>query len=339
VVATGSEPQLPPVEGLAGVPSWTSDEALSNADLPARLAILGGGPVGCELGQAYAAFGSSVVLVETGPSLLPGEPSWVGELLRDALASSGVDVRTGTTATRAEPTAGGLRLHVEDGEPIEADRVLVATGRIPRTAGLGLAHLGLDLQDGAPVEVDARCRVLAGGAPRDDLFAVGDVTGVAPYTHTANYQARIVAAHLLGRGRDADLAGVPRVVYTDPAVFSTGTTAEQAREDGLRVRSATADLHGTGRAFLEGAAAGGEPPAGRVELVADVDSGVLVGAAAVGRDADSWAGELALAVRARVRVDVLADLVHAFPAWSEVVHQAARELADHGAPPSGAAGG
>jgi pyruvate/2-oxoglutarate dehydrogenase complex dihydrolipoamide dehydrogenase (E3) component len=204
----------------------------------------------------------------------------------------------------------------------------VAVGRRPRTAGLGLEALGLRLDDGAPLDVDPRCRVRRGDEAVPDVFAVGDVTGTSPYTHTANYQARIVAAQLAGEhARDADYRAIPRAVYTDPTVFSVGLSADAAREAGLQVAVAESDVTQTGRAFIEAAAAGESPRPARLELVADRSAGYLVGAVAVGPDADSWASELALAVHARVPLATLVDLVHAFPTWGEAVLPAIRELA------------
>jgi dihydrolipoamide dehydrogenase len=330
VVATGSEAVMPSLPGLNAVPTWTSDEALTSADLPGRLAVLGAGAVGCELSQVYGRFGSRVTVLEPGDSALPGEPAWVGEMLCEALRGDGVEVRSGTAANRVEPVDGGVRIVPSSGDPFEVDRVLVATGRRPRTAGLGLETLGLHLDDGSPLDVDRRCRVRSGEAVLDDVFAIGDVTGVAPYTHTANYQARIVAAHLLGRhARDADHRAVPRAVYTDPAVFSVGMSADSAREAGLEAAVAESDVSETGRAFIEGAAAGRAPRPARLALVADRSAGYLVGAVGVGPDADSWASELALAVHARVPLSTLVDLVHAFPTWGEAILPAVRELAGY----------
>jgi pyruvate/2-oxoglutarate dehydrogenase complex dihydrolipoamide dehydrogenase (E3) component len=327
VLATGSEPVVPPVPGLDRVTTWTSDEALTSPELPGRLAVLGGGAVGCELSQAYARFGSRVTLLEPGDTVLPGEPAWVGEMLCEALRSDGADVRTGTAAARAEPVPGGVRVVPESGEAVEVDRVLVATGRRPRTAGLRLEALGLLVDDGAALDVDPRCRVHSGDEVVEDVFAIGDVTGIAPYTHTANYQARIVAAHLLGRhARDADYRAIPRAVYTDPTVFSVGLSADAARQEGLDVAVAQSDVTQTGRAFIEGAAADCSPRPAALELVADRSAGYLVGAVAVGPDADSWVSELALAVHARVPLATLVDLVHAFPTWGEAILPAVREL-------------
>ena len=323
VLGTGSEPAVPPLDGLDDVPTWTSDQALSSPDLPKRLAILGGGAVGCELAQVYASFGTHVVLLEHGEHLLSSEPDWVGDALADALRDLGVDVRLGARITGASARGDGLRLAVEDGAGVDADRLLVAGGRRPRSADLGLGTVGCAPAEDGSLPVDARCRVLgADGAPVAGLHAVGDVTGIAPYTHTATYQGRIVAAHLQGTGRDADYSGVPRAVYTDPAVFGVGELAPAARARGVHALVDGTDLADTGRGFIAGARRG------RVELVVDAATGRLLGASAIGPEADSWAGELALAVRAGLDVDLLSDHVHAFPAWSEAIQPAASRLAE-----------
>lgn len=322
VLNTGSEPAVPPLDGLADVPTWTSDQALSSPELPARLAILGGGPVGCELAQVYASFGTAVVLLSSGDHLLSSEPEWVGERLADSLRELGVDIRLGVRITATAPHGAGVRVLVEQGPGVVADRLLIAGGRRPRTADLGLGTVGTGPTDDGSLTVEARCRVLgADGDPVNGLFAVGDVTAIAPYTHTATYQARIVAAHLLGRGRDADYSGVPRAVYTDPAVFGVGELPAAARARGVHALVEGVNLADTGRGFIAGARGG------RLELVVDGSTGRLIGASAIGPDADSWAGELALAVRAGIDIRLLADHVHAFPAWSEAIQPVATGLA------------
>ena len=322
VIGTGSEPAIPPIQGLDDVPTWTSDQALSSPERPARLAILGGGAVGCELAQVYASFGTHVVLLEAGDTLLGREPAWVGERLAAALRDLGVDVRTGVTITGVKPHKSGLSLQVDEGTGVIAERLLVAGGRRPRSADLGLGTVGVGPADDATIAVDLRCRVIGlDGAPVEGLFAVGDVTGVAPYTHTATYQGRIVAAHLLGHGRDADYSGVPRAVYTDPAVFGVGEQADAARARGVHALVDGIDLEETGRGFIAGARGG------RLELVVDASTGRLLGASAIGPDADSWGGELALAVRAGLDVRLLADHVRAFPTWSEAIAPVAARLA------------
>ena len=344
VIATGSEPVAPPIEGLPGIPAWTSAEALCCPDLPRRLIVLGGGPAGCELAQIYAAFGSQVTLVEAEGTLLPGEAPFTGEVLADALRRTGAEVRLGSAAVKAERTDEGLALTLEDGSRIEADRVLLATGRRPRLSGLGLGALGIGIKPGMTLPVDAACRVATdgtgqaagrgkpagagrpggpeeAGGPRERVWAAGDVTGIGTHAHTATYQARIVASNILGSKREADYRAIPRAVYTMPSVFAVGVTPRAAAEAGMSLVTAGFDLQDTARA-----AVGGDD-AGRVELYAHADSGVLVGAAAVGPQAAEWMGEITVAIRAGVPLATLADVVHAFPAYGEALELPLAELA------------
>ncbi len=312
VVATGSSPKAPPVEGLDRVPTWTSDEALSAQDRPASLVVLGGGAVGCEQAQSFARFGVRVVLVDPGDQLLgPEEPS-VSAALRDALVAEGVDVRLGVTPERAERGGAGAVLHLSDGAQVEGARVLLATGRTPRTQGLGLEVLGL--------EVDGPLRVDDHGRAAPHVWGAGDVCGQAPYTHTASYQARVVAANLLGGDATADLRADPRVVYTDPVVASVGLDAAHAREQGVDPVTAAADLDDLPRTATEGARGG------RLVLTADRARGVLVGAAACGPEADHWIGEAVLAVRAAVPLAVLADVIRPFPTFANAYDELVQEL-------------
>ena len=322
LIATGGAPSKPPVDGLADLDTWTSDDALSSEELPDRLLILGGGAVGCELAQVYASFGAHVTVVESADHLLPREPEFLGSAIADALRQRGVDVRTGVSASRAELVGGTYRLHVDDGI-VDGDRLLVAAGKTPRTANLGLDKLGIDVEPGEPLPIDDQCRVVG----QEHVWAAGDVTGVAPYTHTANYHARTIIAAMQGKDARADYSAIPRVVYTDPAAFGVGLTPEQAREKGISVATASFDVGNTARAFVE-REAGTTAVNGRLEMYADRDRGVLVGAAAVGTYADVWTGELVLAIRAKVPVHILADVVHAFPSVSEALEPPARELAE-----------
>lgn len=332
VLATGAQASLPPVEGLRrdlpGV--WTSVEALSGDELPQRLTVLGGGAIGCELAQVYASFGSRVTVLETAGQLLPREQPWLGEALADELRRGGIDVRTGVRLTAVTATADGrLNLTTAEGEPSSTDRLLVATGKRPVTDGLGLADLGIEPGPHGELPVDARMRVRAEGTGRalDDVFAIGDLTAINPYTHGANHQARVVADELLGRGRDADHGGTPRVVYTDPVVFAVGDTERTAADRGVRVTGVRHDATGTTRAAVERIVDPGDERTAALELLADSATGILIGAAAIGPEADSWASALAPAVRSRTPVTALADQPWAFPSWAEVIGQAALELA------------
>lgn len=318
VVGTGSGPVRPPVQGLDLVPTWTSDEALSAQDRPASLLVMGGGAVGCELSQAHARFGVDVTLVDSGPRLVGKEEPSIAEALATVLRGDGIDVRLGVEVQRAELTEAGLaRVHLSDGSTVEVARILVAVGRQPTTEGLGLAALGIELGDSGEVRVDDHCRVEG----QQHVWAAGDVTGIAPYTHTANYQARIVSANLLGGDRTAHYRAIPRAVYTDPAVASVGVDAETAKEQGIDAITAVMDLAEVARTATEGT--GG----GRLVLTADRARGVLIGAAAIGPKADEWLSEATLAIRAEVPLSVLTDVVHAFPTFGEAYEPPLRELA------------
>lgn len=316
VVATGSRPTAPPVDGLDGVPTWTSDEALSSAELPGRLAVLGGGPVGCELAQIYASFGVEVTLVEHADRLLAREDPAISGVLADALAGCGVRLRLGVRLERAVPAGGGARLELSDGAALEVDRVLVATGRTPNVDGIGLEALGIDPD---PAGLATLPSGAVPGVPH--LWAAGDVTGAAPYTHTANHQSRTVAANLRGEAREADLRAVPRAVYTEPTVAAVGLTPAQAAERGLDVAVEAMGFDETARGATD------RIEAGCVQLVADRAGGVLVGAAAVGPAADELIGELVLAIRAQVPLAVLADVIHPFPTHAEALEPPLRALA------------
>ncbi|MQA87762.1 MAG: NAD(P)/FAD-dependent oxidoreductase [Streptosporangiales bacterium] len=316
VLATGSHAVLPAVDGIDTVPCWTSEDALVCPDLPRRLVVLGGGPVGSELAQIYAAFGSQVTLLEAGDRLIGTEAPFVGELLAEALRRTGADVRAGVRAESAERTDEGLRVQLSDGGTIDADRILVATGRRPVVADLGLEKLDVETREDGRLPVDETCQVT------EQVWAAGDVTGIAPYTHTASYQARIVVSNLLGRRREADYRAIPRVIYTTPSSYAVGLPPQLAQENGIDLVAAGYDLVGTARAAVE------DDDRGRVELYADRSRGVLVGGAAVGLYADEWMSEVALAVRAEVPLGVLADLVHAFPTYGEAIEPPLRELAE-----------
>jgi dihydrolipoamide dehydrogenase len=314
VLATGSTPERPPVDGLDDVPTWTSEEALSADARPDSLLVLGGGPVGCELAQSFGLLGSRVTVVEVSDRLLSSESPWVGETVAEQLALDGVHVVLGATATAARPTAHGLELRLDDGRALAGQRVLLAGGRTPCSGGLGVEEGWLD--DQGRVTVDARCHVVDGdGAAVPGLFAVGDLTADSQFTHSANYQARVVADEVAGHGHDAVYDAIPRAVYVSPSVFCVGLTPERATRQGRAVRVARADLADVEKAALSPR----QPVPGGVELTLDAGSGVLLGASCVGPEADAWGAELALAVRAGLPRDLLADHVRAFPTWSEVV--------------------
>jgi dihydrolipoamide dehydrogenase len=299
------------------VPTWTSEDVYTSAELPDSAIILGGGPVGCEVAQVLARFGTRVFLVELSPRLLAGEEPDVSKVLADVLREDGIEVRAEQRAVGAEASSRGVRLALEDGSILTAERLILATGKTPRLEGLGLEALGIEVEPGAFLPVDERCRVRG----QEHVWAVGDITGVAPFTHTANYQARVGTANLLGGDVKADYRAIPRGVYTDPPVASVGLTLEQVRQEGNDAISASMEIRRTARAAATGLTIG------RLTLVADRSRRVLLGAAAIGPRADEWIGEAALAIRAQVSLEVLTDLVHPFPTFSEIYEPPLRELA------------
>ncbi len=306
VLATGSSPVIPQISGLDLVQTWTSDEALSSMELPSSLVVLGGGAVGCELAQVYATFGAHVTIVEAEEHLLPREDSTVGDILAETLQRSGINARTGNRLTKVEPHGSGTLLTLDTGEHLQTDRVLLAVGRRPNLDNIGLETLGVILEDNM-LKVDAQGRVFG----VDHLWAAGDVTGIAPFTHTANYQGRIVSANLRGEVRRADYRAIPRCVYTDPPVAAVGLTPGEAHSLGLEIREASMPLCDTARAATDGT------HIGMVKLIEDVRRGILVGAAIIGPGADEMIAEAALAIRAELPISLLADLVHAFPTYGE----------------------
>jgi pyruvate/2-oxoglutarate dehydrogenase complex dihydrolipoamide dehydrogenase (E3) component len=352
VITAGSEPVAPPIEGLSDISAWTTAEGLTSPDLPRRLIVLGGGPAGCELAQIYAVFGSHVTLVEAEERLLPDEPAFLGEILGSALRRYGVELCLGSAAAKAERTGDGLTLALADGTRLDANRLLLATGRRPRLSGLGLDVLGVAVTPGEALPTTTTCQVAGAGG---HVWAAGDITGVG-HTHTGRYQAGIVAANILAAGqarptgqlagqarpasqpraasqpRKADYSAIPRAVFTTPEVFAVGRTPADPPGDavarGAAGRPGAAGLI-TVRAGLADTARAraGDDDQGCLELYADRATGVLAGAAAVGPDAVAWMSEVTLAIRAKVPVAVLADVVHAFPAYAEALEAALAGLA------------
>jgi dihydrolipoamide dehydrogenase len=313
VLATGSDARMPPIDGLRDAAPWTNREATTAEAAPGRLAILGGGPVGVEMAQAWRSLGSAVTLVEGGEHVLGREEVFAAEEVEDALRAQGVDVLTGRRAARVErPEPGGeVTLTLDDGAAVRADELLVALGRVPRTAGLGLEDLGLP-GDGEPVEVDDHLRVPG----HDWLYAIGDVTARAPLTHQGKEHGRCVADHILGRPNATPLVDgprSPRVVFTEPQVASVGLTLRAAREEGIRASCADADIGATAGSSFLGA---GVP--GRARIVVDEDRRVLVGATFTGAAVDGLLHGATIAIVGEVPIERLWHAVPPFPTRNEV---------------------
>ena len=308
VIATGSSPATPAIDGLDEVPFWTSRDAVWADAVPASLVVLGGGPVGAELAQFFSRMGATVTIVETNERLLSKVDPEAGELLQERFASEGIEVRAGRRVTAVSGDDSGVRVELGSGEAIDADRVLVATGRVPNLDGLGLDTLDIEVTRRG-VTVDDRLRAGEG------VWAIGDVAGIGLLTHLGKYQARVVASNIAGIDRVADYRAIPAAVFTDPQVASVGTT----EGDGVVTASFTID---GGRLSTY------ERPRrpGLVKLAADPSRRVLVGAVAVGPEAGEWLGQLTLAVRAETPIDVLVDTIQPYPTFSESIFAALLEL-------------
>ena len=317
VVATGSDPVLPPIGGLREVPVWTNREATTLTEIPRRVAMIGGSAVGVELGLFLRRFGAEVTIIEAAPRLLAREDPRVGELTEQYLAGEGIDVRTGVSASTVRRDRDDTVVELDGGGDVRCDVIVVGTGRTPRAGELGLDSVGIELGAHGELVVDEHCRAGAG------VWGLGDVTGVMPFTHVAMYQARVVADNILGRDRTARYTGVPRVVFTDPEVAAVGLTAEQAGDDGRAIATAEVDLaDAIARPWTYE-----KDPRGHLGIVADVDRRVLLGAWAVGPLASEWIHTAALAVREEIAIDRLLDQVAQFPTYNEGYLKALEQLA------------
>jgi dihydrolipoamide dehydrogenase len=316
VIATGSETRVPPIEGLEQAGYWTNRDVTGMREVPPSVCVLGGGPVGIELAQMLRRFGAQVHLVEQAGRLLAREDARVGELLLDALRDDGIPVHLDAKVSAVSAGAGTRTVHF-GGDEVQCERVVVATSRTPRVADLGLDTVGIDPgQDG--IHVDERCRV--DGA--EGIYAIGDVTGQMPFSHVAMYQGRIVVADILGKPARADYAAVPRTVFCDPEVAAVGLTAGHAREQGVATAAATVELRDQiSRPWTYETDARGE-----LGLIADRERKVLVGAWAVAPLAGEWIHYAALAIKARIPVDVLSDTVAQFPTYTEAYLKALEQL-------------
>jgi dihydrolipoamide dehydrogenase len=334
VVCTGSDAAVPPVPGLAQARPWTSREVTAMKEVPRRLAVVGGGVVALEMSSAVRALGAEqVTVLERSTALLPRLEPFAGELVGEGLREAGVEVRLGVTAQRVDRDGsdGPVRLQLSDGNRLEADEVLVAAGRRPRTADLGLETVGIE--PGRYLDVDDGLRVQ--GVPGGWLFAAGDANGRVLLTHQGKYQARLLGDRLAAQARGeqvqtqpwsrhaptADDLAVPQVVFTDPEVAAVGLTAAQAAERGLRSRLVTYEL-----GAVAGAALQADGYRGRAALLVDLDRGVVLGATFVGQDVAELLHSATVAVVGQVPVARLWHAVPSFPTMSEVWLRLLEEL-------------
>ncbi len=312
VVATGSGAAMPPIEGLDSVRTWNNRDATTAKRVPPSMVILGGGPVGSELAQAWATLGSAVTLVEGEERLLPREEPFAGEQVADSLRDSyGVEVRTGVLAQRVTSAGEGIAVALEDGSQAEGSELLVAIGRVPRTAEIDLDSAGVEPGEHGFLETDDRLRV--GG--REWLYAVGDVNGRALFTHTGKYQAWVAAENLLGREVTALAEGLgsPRVTFTDPQVAAVGKTLAQAEEAGIDARAVDVPTDGTAGASFQG-----KGTSGTSRLVVDRATERIVGATFTGFETADFLHAATVALVGEVPLPTLRHAVAAYPSRSEV---------------------
>jgi pyruvate/2-oxoglutarate dehydrogenase complex dihydrolipoamide dehydrogenase (E3) component len=315
VLNTGTDPSAPPVDGLAGTPFWTNRDAVRLADLPASLIVVGGGAIGAEMAQAFSRFGVRVTLLEVASRILPPEEPESSALVAEVFAQQGIQVLAGVTISSVAYAEGRFTVEV-DGQALHADKLLVAAGRRPVLADLGLDSVGLD-PSARSIDTDERMR--ATGA--EGLWAIGDITGRGAFTHMSMYQAAVAVRDILGQaGPPAAYHAVPHVTFTDPEVGSVGMTEQQARDAGLSVRVGTTDLASSTRGWIARAE-------GLVKLVEDADRGVLVGATAVGPSGGEVLSMLVTAVHAEVPTDTLRSMIYAYPTFHRAVEDALSRLA------------
>jgi dihydrolipoamide dehydrogenase len=315
ILSTGSEPVVPPVDGLSEAGYWTNREATALAEIPSSVVVLGGGPVGVELAQFLRRFGSEVALVQGSPRLAEREDPRVSELLAESLRSDGIEVRTGVHGTAVRLDGAVRVLSLDDGSELRGERLIVAVGRRPRGQGIGLETIGVDAEHGG-IPIDAHCKVAEG------VWAAGDCTGVALFTHLAKYQARVAMADIRGRPVEADYRAIPRVIFTDPEVAAVGLSEAQAREQRTDVAVATVSLPGSiARPYTYE-----QDPRGELSVVIDRARRVMVGAWAVSPLASEWIHQAVLAIRAEVPLAVLLDTIAQFPSYSEAFLSALQAL-------------
>jgi dihydrolipoamide dehydrogenase len=312
VVATGSGAAMPPIDGLDEVRAWNNRDATTAKRVPESMVVLGGGPVGSELAQAWSTLGTKVTLVEGEARLLPREELFAGEQVAASLRDAGgVDVRAGVRAERVSPAGAGLAVDLSDGDRVEAAEILIAVGRVPRSGEIGLESAGVEPGERGYLETDDRMRV--GG--RRWLYAVGDVNGRALLTHMGKYQAWVAAENLLGRDVEAvaEGLGAPRVTFTDPQVAAVGKTLAEAEEAGIDARAVDVPTDGTAGASFYGKGTGGTS-----RLVVDRGREAIVGATFTGFETADFLHAATIAIVGEVPLSRLRHGVAAYPTRSEV---------------------
>lgn len=321
VLATGARSWTPPIPGLAQVPYWTNREAIEVAQLPHSLAVIGGGAIAVELGQVFARFGVEVTILEAAGRLLPQEEPEAGALLEDVLRSEGIAIEVGAQVNYVSYDGTSFELDLGGRGPLDTERLLVAAGRRTDLSSLGLDAVGLDPATRS-LTTDDHIRV------KEGIWAVGDVTGVAGFTHVSMYQASIAIADILGEAHPrADYRAIPRVTFTDPEIGSVGLSEEAARSRGISVRTGTARIPDTVRGWIH--KVGNQ---GLIKLVEDAERKVLVGALSAGPAGGEVLSLLTLAVHAQVPTEELRSMIYAYPTFHRAIEAAIADLWDDGRP-------
>ncbi len=311
---TGTDPLRLPIDGLNATPYWTNREAMKVTEVPDRLIVVGGGPNGLELAPVFARYGARVTLLEVADRIAASEEPEASEVLTKVLRDEGIEVRVGVEIDRVDHHDGEFHVHV-GGEVLDADQLLVAAGRSPNLADVGLDTVGLD-PDADAVEIDGHMR--AG----ERLWAVGDITGKGAFTHVSRYQAAGAVADILGKdGPLADYRAVSRVIFSDPELAAVGMTEQQARDAGLSVRVGLSQVDRSARGWLHGPGT-----TGIVKVVEDADKGVLVGATVVAPYGGEVIGMLVTAVHGEVPVARLRTMHYAYPTFHRTIEAALKRL-------------
>jgi pyruvate/2-oxoglutarate dehydrogenase complex dihydrolipoamide dehydrogenase (E3) component len=315
VLNPGTEPVIPPIDGLADTPYWTNREGVQTRDVPDSLIVLGGGAIGLEFAQAFTRFGTRVTIVEAADDILPaGEPEAAG-IVAGVLRSEGVDLRIGVRAQRISHDGSTFDVGVSGGDSLTASNLLVAVGRSSDLRELGVSAVGID-ETARTIDTDEHLRA----APR--VWVVGDVAGHGAFTHMSMYHAGIIVDDILGKGElTAEYHAVPAVTFTDPEAAQVGLTEAAARAAGLDVRTGIASVPSTARGWIH--KAGNE---GVIKVVADADRGVLVGATVVAPSGGEVIGALAVAVHARVPATTLRRMIYAYPTLHRGIEDALNDL-------------
>ena len=329
IVATGTVPATPTIPGLEGVEALDSTSAMTLPSLPASMLVLGGGPVGVELGQMFARFGVQVTIIQRGTHLLPGEDPTISERLQASLEAEGLHVHVNTEAIRVERDGDGVIVHVRQGRldgQLRAERLLVATGRRPNTSDLGLEDVGVALSSRGYVQIDATMRT-----SHPDIYSAGDVTGGPAYVYVAAAGGRVAAENAMkglaptettgNEAREFDRSVVPRVTFTSPQVGAVGLTEAAARAAGYHVDVSVLEMTQVPRALVA------HDPRGLVKMVAETGSGKILGVHAVAHNAGEFMGEAALAVRFGLTARDISGTLHPYLTWGESVKLAAQGFA------------